>query len=119
MDILKCQIGADILKLLCARNFKQFYFQLTESVCSRSESLETSPVPPSTVEPLYSKVEPSSSRHRRHQSVCGVPIGGAAQPQVPNHIPPMDTKDILTEDLAVREHCKIKLRFLWVIICMC
>lgn len=70
---------------------------------SRSESLETSPVPPNHVEPLYSKVEPSSSRHRRHQSVCGVPVGGA-QPQVPNHVhllPQMESKDILSEDLAV------------------
>lgn len=69
---------------------------------NRSESLETSPVPPNHVEPIYSKVEPSSSRHRRHQSVTGVPIAGA-QPQVPNHVhpPEMDPKDILTDDLAV------------------
>ncbi|GLV35231.1 uncharacterized protein CBL_01620 [Carabus blaptoides fortunei] len=66
----------------------------------RSESLESSPVPPNHAEPIYSKVEPSSSRHRRHQSVTGIPIG--AQPQVPNHVhlTDMDPKDILSEDLA-------------------
>lgn len=61
-------------------------------------------MPPNHAEPIYSKVEPSSSRHRRHQSVTGIPIG--AQPQVSNHIhlPDMDPKDILSEDLAVSFH---------------
>lgn len=69
--------------------------------------METSPVPPNHVEPIYSKVEPSSSRHRRHQSVTGIPIAGA-QPQVPNnhvhvHVAEMDAKDILSDDLAVSD----------------
>lgn len=79
------------------------------SFCSRTDSLDSTPVPPANhTEPLYSKVEPSSSRHRRHQSVCGVP-GTGAQPQVAttntsgttNHLPEMNSGDILTDDLAV------------------
>lgn len=42
------------------------------SLRRRSESLEVTPIPPNHVvpEPLYSKIEPSNTRHRRHQSMC-------------------------------------------------
>ncbi|XP_044728527.1 uncharacterized protein CG43867 isoform X4 [Chrysoperla carnea] len=61
------------------------------SLRRRSESLEASPTPQNHIvpEPLYSKIEPSSTRHRRHQSMCST---------ITNKV--MDPKDVLTDDLT-------------------